>query len=158
LGKAGTPIWNISYHKFLARTRHYLKQVGVEDPDTYGSHAFRRGCCDDMRAQKSSLTDILTAGGWKSSAFKVYLNQSQAENDAVMAIIGEYSSDEEPAPKFPKSKHKAKAKKPSGNKATKPVPSRGTARSASPVGAPQAQRPRPASCGPIVFRVQYKWL
>ena len=91
----GQRLFGITYAQFLKQTREILRLLKVENFSEFGSHVFRRGCCDDMRAKKSPLRDILEAGGWKSGAFALYLEREAAERDAVATVLIDVSSDEE---------------------------------------------------------------
>ena len=55
----------------LCRLRTLCKQLGL--PANLGWHAFRRGMARDMLASGATLSQLLRAGGWKSSAFLRYL-------------------------------------------------------------------------------------
>jgi hypothetical protein len=90
----GRKDWKIPYQRFLRETRKVLTELQVQDAMTYGSHSFRRGCADDLRASGASLRTILEAGGWKSGAFQAYISMTDVENDAVAQIVLDYSEDE----------------------------------------------------------------
>ena len=63
----------------LLAVRESLAQVGVTGAEAYGTHSFRRGHAEDLRAAGGTLADILAAGGWKSAAFQCYLDREKLE-------------------------------------------------------------------------------
>ena len=48
------------------------------------------------KAPNGKLKDILDAGGWRSSAFLLYLSREETERDAVSSLIIDLSEDEDP--------------------------------------------------------------
>ena len=48
------------------------------------------------KSPNGKLKDILDAGGWRSSAFLLYLSREETERDAVSSLIIDLSEDEDP--------------------------------------------------------------
>ena len=48
-----------------------------------GWHAFRRGMASDLIATGTPLAQVLTAGGWRSSAFLRYVSRGEADEAAA---------------------------------------------------------------------------
>lgn len=61
--------------------------LGYESAERYSSHAFRRGAAMELQGSGSSMGQIMKAGGWSSSAFKVYLSLDKAEGDEIDRIL-----------------------------------------------------------------------
>ena len=62
----------------IKRLRQDLAKLApmVTEPEKHGTHDFRRGHAEDMRASGCPLADILRAGQWKSAAFLRYVNEA----------------------------------------------------------------------------------
>ena len=88
-------LFNMKYAQFLKQLRGILSYLNIQSSERFGSHAFRRGCAEDMRKRGAPLRDILEAGGWRSAAFLLYLERENVERDAVATIAIEYSNDED---------------------------------------------------------------
>ena len=88
-------LFQVTYEWFLRNLRAVLAELGVNESKKFGSHAFRRGCADDMRESKAPLRDILEAGGWRSAAFLLYLDREEVQKDAVAQVAADFSSDED---------------------------------------------------------------
>ena len=66
----GTKLFDgLSRATALSNLRRRLTKVGVENPEAYRLHDMRRGHAQDLVIRGASLSTILRAGGWKSSAF-----------------------------------------------------------------------------------------
>ena len=63
----------------LAALRSRLRKIGVADADAYRLHDFRRGHAQDLATRGRSLSTILKAGDWRSSAFTAYLDTADIE-------------------------------------------------------------------------------
>ena len=59
----------------------------VSDPEKYGTHDFRRGHAEDMRASGRPLADILHAGQWKSTAFLRYVDEAAALQGLLLRSV-----------------------------------------------------------------------
>ena len=67
--------------------RFVLAQLRVEDAPLYCTHDLRRGHCDDLVASGQPLAVILAAGGWRSQAFKAYIDKPKLETNAILQAI-----------------------------------------------------------------------
>ena len=63
--------------------RRRLSLLGVAHWDEYGLHSFRRGHAMDLAEWGGDLAEIIRAGGWKSSAFRFYLESHSLGKRAV---------------------------------------------------------------------------
>ena len=57
--------------------RRRLRDCGIENVEAFTLHSFRRGRAMDLAEQGGTLSTILEAGGWNSSAFTAYVNMSR---------------------------------------------------------------------------------
>ncbi|KAF4709781.1 hypothetical protein FOZ63_024010 [Perkinsus olseni] len=69
----------LTYPQFLAKTKSILHALNVPDSATFGTHSFRRGHCRDMVAAGVPAASILRMGGWRSAAFKEYLDLQEVD-------------------------------------------------------------------------------
>ena len=65
-----------------------LEARGYPESSSYTLHALRRGGAQSIMDEGGDLATILKAGGWKSSAFRVYLDMMGLENAVVTASLG----------------------------------------------------------------------
>ena len=77
------PFSKISSSAALARLREVLTILKGPEAAQYRTHDLRRGHADDMRRAGATLAEILAAGGWKSAAFRDYLDMHAVEEDAI---------------------------------------------------------------------------
>ena len=72
----------------ITRLRADLAKLApvVTEPEKYGTHDFRRGHAEDLRASGSSLAEILKAGQWKSAAFLRYVNEAAALSSSSRSL------------------------------------------------------------------------
>ena len=70
------------------------REVGHELHARFGTHAFRRGMAQEIVDMGGSLATLMEAGGWTSSAFRVYLRGTQVEDMAVASAIIQLSDSE----------------------------------------------------------------
>jgi hypothetical protein len=89
------PIFNFSYQSFHNVLRAHLTALGVENAQKYTSKAFRRGTAQEMVASGSSLAEVLAAGQWRSSAFMLYLDKAEIEEEAIFAALDALSDDDD---------------------------------------------------------------
>ena len=76
----GTPLFGgLSGASALTLLRNRLNKIGVVDARSYKLHDMRRGHAQDLAIRGASLSTILKAGGWKSSAFLAYLDCADLE-------------------------------------------------------------------------------
>ena len=90
----GDRLFSIRPQQLLLKLRRHLTLLGVPDANSYGLHAFRRGCAMDMAAAGAPLWQILAAGEWKSAAFRKYLDEHEIESMAFAAFAADFSDDE----------------------------------------------------------------
>ena len=71
--------------------RTMLRLTGVARPNEFGLHALRRGAAQDLVECGGDLPTLLLAGGWKSTAFRAYLDgiglESQAFTKSVTRLV-----------------------------------------------------------------------
>ena len=72
---------------FQRRIRHLGERLHLSGWDGWTTQGLRRGMAQDMVASGSSLAQILLAGGWKSSAFLLYLERAEVAEDAILDCI-----------------------------------------------------------------------
>ena len=82
---ASPPLVTTSYQQLLAALQRLLTRLGL-NPAGYGTHSFRKGAAQEMVKRGSSLRDILLAAGWKSAAFKAYLDMGEVEAAAAVEL------------------------------------------------------------------------
>ena len=75
--------------------RRVAEEVGIENHSKIGTHAFRRGMAQDIIDAGGSLSVLLRAGEWNSSAFLRYLRQSQPQETAVAQAVINLSDSED---------------------------------------------------------------
>ena len=100
VGSQNVQIFSVKYNTLLEQMRKALKLVGFKNHELVGTHALRRGCAQDLLKTGATLRDLLEAGGWRSSAFQIYIKRSEIEEDAAARIIID-SDDEENKPRRP---------------------------------------------------------
>ena len=89
-------IFSVSKHYFARRIKELARDAGFELHARFGTHAFRRGMAQETVDLGVSLATVMEAGGWTSSAYRVYLRGAQVEDMAVArAIIQLSDSDAE---------------------------------------------------------------
>ena len=54
----------------------------------YGLHSLRRGAAQELVSCGGDLATLLLAGGWRSAAFKAYLNVVGLEKSVFSATVG----------------------------------------------------------------------
>ena len=59
----------------------------VPDANLYGLHSLRRGAARDLVSSGGDLPTLLRAGGWRSSAFSVYLDMVGLEKQVITASV-----------------------------------------------------------------------
>ena len=72
----------------VAWLRIALEARSVPNASKYGLHALRRGAAQELVAGGGDLSTLLLAGGWRSSAFKAYLNIVGVEKNVFSATYG----------------------------------------------------------------------
>ena len=89
------PFVEFSPSTALRELRALLEHLRVPNASAYRTHDLRRGHAEDLRINGATLGEILRAGDWKSTAFLMYLDQSQLELDRTVEAHLIDSSDEE---------------------------------------------------------------
>ena len=87
-------IFSVTKHYFARRIKDLAREVGFEVHARFGTHAFRRGMAQEIVDMGGSLATLMEAGGWTSSAFRVYLRGAQVEDMAVASAIIQLSDSE----------------------------------------------------------------
>ena len=82
-------LFTISPTQLQRNLKSDLVAIGVPDAERYTLHGFRRGAAQEMFNRGASLSAILIAGGWRSSAFLVYLQQSKIDCDKLFECLCE---------------------------------------------------------------------
>ena len=57
------------------------------EADEYGLHSLRRGAAQELVDRGGDLSVLLKAGGWRSSAFKSYLDLIGLERAVISASL-----------------------------------------------------------------------
>ena len=79
----------------LAASRTAVGAVGVDRPGEFDTKSLRRGHALDLVENGANLSQILSAGGWRSAAFISYLPAEALERDAVLEARDNCSSGSE---------------------------------------------------------------
>ena len=90
----GGKVFRLSKDHLARRVKHLAKEIGLEDPERYGTHALRRGMAQDILDMGGQLPSLLKAGDWCSSAYLKYLRASQTDDTAVARAIMFFSDSE----------------------------------------------------------------
>ena len=64
-----------------------LQARGAPDYERYTLHSLRRGGAQEIISSGGDLSTLLKAGGWRSSAFRAYLDLVGLENSVVSQSI-----------------------------------------------------------------------
>ena len=80
-------VFDMTKNEFGSKIKLYALRAGVPEASRVGTHAFRRGVAQDIIDQGGSLAALMTAGGWTSSAYAVYLRDSQLDDAAVTRAL-----------------------------------------------------------------------
>ena len=84
-------IFSVSKHYFARRIKELARDAGFEMHARFGAHAFRRGMAQEIIDLGGSLATLMEAGGWTSSAYRVYLMGAQVEDMAVARAMVQLS-------------------------------------------------------------------
>ena len=84
-------LFNISTSHFLQEIRRLAHDANFPRAEQVGTHSFRRGMAQDILDHGGSLATLMQAGGWKSSAYQVYLRSEQMQDTAVGQFLIELS-------------------------------------------------------------------
>ena len=61
---------------------------GVPHSERFTLHSLRRGAAQALLGAGGDLSTLLAAGGWRSNAFKNYIDQPALESAVVNASLG----------------------------------------------------------------------
>ena len=87
-------IFAFSYDYFLRRVRECLRELGIEDAQSYSTKAFRRGTAQQMLESGSSLAEVMKAAQWRGPAYRLYLEQNALDELALFQALEGLSDDE----------------------------------------------------------------
>ena len=68
--------------------------ISFSNWDSGTSHGFRRGSAQEYYERGSSLSAILTAGGWRSGAYLTYLQKEKLDTDKLFEALASAERDE----------------------------------------------------------------
>ena len=83
-----------TYPTFTRGLRADLEAEAVPAAASFTSHGFRRGSAQEYYERGSSLSAILIAGGWRSSAYLTYLQKERLDADKLFEALSIAESDE----------------------------------------------------------------
>ena len=88
-------VFATNVHRFTVTIRRLAAAVGHSQSQYVGTHSFRRGMAQDILDNGGTLATLLRRGGWKSSAFQLYLRPEQIQDTAVGQLLIELSDSDE---------------------------------------------------------------
>ena len=94
LGNGQGRVFDFTRAHFASCTKRFSTQLGFPEASYVGTHSFRRGMAQDILDHGGSLSVLLRAGDWSSSAFLAYLRQSQPSDVAVAQTVIQLSDSE----------------------------------------------------------------
>ena len=86
----------LSGPRFTDKLRNMARHLGWERSEKLGSHSIRRGAARAILEAGGSFAQLLKAGQWHSSAYRLYLDLGMEENKAMAQVMIEQSDDEAP--------------------------------------------------------------
>ena len=86
----------LSGPRFTDKLRNMARHLGWERSEKLGSHSIRRGAARAILEAGGSFAQLLKAGQWHSSAYRLYLDLGMEENRAMAEVMIEQSDDEAP--------------------------------------------------------------
>ena len=84
---------NITGPTFVSSLRCLARQAGWEKTDRLGAHSIRRGAARAILAAGGTFSQLMKAGQWHSSAFKLYLDLGGEETKGMSSVLIEDSED-----------------------------------------------------------------
>ena len=78
----------------LAELRPLARAGGLAQPSKLSSHSVRRGAVRAILEARGSFSQLLRAGQWRSSAYKLYWDMRREETTAVSSRLADASDDE----------------------------------------------------------------
>lgn len=89
----GSPLFpSLMARNFSRVLRAVQGKLSIPDSERYSSHCFRKGDANAIMRSGPTLSEIMRTGGWKSSAFRVYLDLHKAEELSMKDVLGGESS------------------------------------------------------------------
>ena len=85
------PVFDLDQRRSIDDLRRWAAAVGAERPSW---HAMRRGMATDMLKSGSSVAQIVTAGGWRSTAFIRYFLREDIDREAACNFVVDHSVSE----------------------------------------------------------------
>ena len=64
--------------------------MGVDDANSYSTHAFRRGASMALQSSGANLTQVLKTIGWNSATFRDYLSFVEDEEVDILSILANF--------------------------------------------------------------------
>ena len=92
VGRPTLPAW--TGRSVLAELRPAARLGGWVQAMKLGAHSVRRGAARAILEAGGSFSQLLRAGQWHSSAYKLYLDMGREETTAVSALLADASDDE----------------------------------------------------------------
>ena len=90
------PFRNFSASSATRKLRKHLATIGIDNPNAYSLHCFRRGAAQDLVQMGADIATLLAAGGWNSRACFDYVKPADLHGQAILEyIIDESESDRE---------------------------------------------------------------
>ena len=78
----------------LTELRSVGRAGGWPQAEKLGTHSIRRGAARAILEAGGSFAQLLRAGQWHSSAYKVYLDMGREETSAVTSLLADASDDD----------------------------------------------------------------
>ena len=78
---------------FDGKLRSEARQFGWERPERFETHSIRRGAARAMLGAGGSFAQLLKAGHWHSSAYRLYLDLGVGGAKAMASVLMEASGD-----------------------------------------------------------------
>lgn len=87
-------IFSKSMREFVSSLRRLASAFGVPNASRLGSRALRRGMARDILDAGGTLSMLLRASDWRSSAFVHYLPENQSQELAIANLVIDHSDSE----------------------------------------------------------------
>ena len=84
---------NITGSTFVSSLRCMARQLGREKSERLGAHSIRRGAARAILDAGGTFAQLLKAGQWHSSAYRLYLDLGGEEAKAMASVLIEDSED-----------------------------------------------------------------
>ena len=83
---------------FTHSLRSMARQFGLEKAEKLGTHSIRRGAARAILAAGGTSAQLLRAGQWHSSAYRLYLDMGGEEAKAMASVLIEDSDEGDEGP------------------------------------------------------------